>query len=220
MILTKYDAVIFDLDGTLVDSMWMWKTIDIEYLARFDIPMPDDLQKAIEGMSFNETAVYFKSRFGIKDSLEKIKSDWNEMAYHIYKDRVKVKNGVVRFLEILKANKIKIGVATSNSSELTQTCFESLGISHYFDSIVTGSDVKKGKPDPEIYLKNAENLNVLPNKCLVFEDIPVGLLAGKSAGMDICCIYDDYSKDVIDEKKQLSDYDAEDFEDFINKYIG
>ena len=72
-------AVIFDLDGTVVDSMWMWEAIDIEYLARFGIPLPPDLQKKISGMSFRETAVYFKETFGIPDSLEKIKSDWNDM---------------------------------------------------------------------------------------------------------------------------------------------
>ena len=69
-------AVIFDLDGTLVDSMWIWRDIDIEYLGRFGISVPSGLQTEIEGMSFSETAVYFKERFHIPDSLEKIKRDW------------------------------------------------------------------------------------------------------------------------------------------------
>ena len=73
--LENIKAVIFDLDGTLVDSMWMWRNIDIEYLARFGIPLPENLQKDISGMSFSETAVFFKETFGIKvpywiDSLE------------------------------------------------------------------------------------------------------------------------------------------------------
>ena len=65
-------AVIFDLDGTLVDSMWMWKAIDIEYLGKFGISLPSTLQKDIEGMSFSETAVYFIETFQIPDSLEEI----------------------------------------------------------------------------------------------------------------------------------------------------
>ena len=77
-------AVIFDLDGTLIDSMWMWKQIDIDYLARHGHPLPEDLQDCIEGMSFSETAVYFKERFGLSDSLDVIKTDWNRMAYNIY----------------------------------------------------------------------------------------------------------------------------------------
>ena len=73
-------AVIFDLDGTLLDSMWIWKQIDIDYLSKFGLELPPDLQTAIEGMSFSETAVYIKNRFNIPDSLDKMKSDWNEMA--------------------------------------------------------------------------------------------------------------------------------------------
>ena len=69
---------IFDLDGSLVDSMWIWKDIDIEYLGRFGIQLPQSLQSEIEGMSFSETAVYFKERFHIPDSLDKIKEDWNK----------------------------------------------------------------------------------------------------------------------------------------------
>ena len=69
MILDHIKAVIFDLDGTLVDSMWMWEDIDIEYLGRYGLSCPEDLQKAIEGMSFTETAVYFKERFGLPDSI-------------------------------------------------------------------------------------------------------------------------------------------------------
>ena len=80
MKINQKKAVIFDLDGTLVDSMWMWKAIDIEYLARYDLECPDDLQREIEGMSFSETASYFKRRFGLGDSLDEIKDAWVRMS--------------------------------------------------------------------------------------------------------------------------------------------
>ena len=70
--LKNINAVLFDLDGSLVDSMWIWKDIDREYLGRFNIPLPEDLQSSIEGMSFSETAVYFKEHFPIPDSTEQI----------------------------------------------------------------------------------------------------------------------------------------------------
>ena len=73
-------AILFDLDGTFVDSMWMWEAIDIEYLARFGKEYTPDLQRAIDGMSIHETAVYFKERYQIPDSIEKMQEDWNEMA--------------------------------------------------------------------------------------------------------------------------------------------
>ena len=92
------EAVIFDLDGTLVDSMWMWKQIDIEYLGRFGYECPPQLQKEIEGMSFSETAVYFKEKFQIPDSLEEIKQCWVDMSIEKYRCQVPMKKGVRRFL--------------------------------------------------------------------------------------------------------------------------
>ena len=104
--LKDIDAVIFDVDGTIADSMWMWKQIDIEYLGRFGIELPKDLQKNIEGMSFRETAVYFKNHFPIPDDIEKMMSDWNEMAAHKYRYEIPLKKGVREFLNVCKKNTV------------------------------------------------------------------------------------------------------------------
>lgn len=219
MILDNFDAIIFDLDGTLVDSMWLWKDIDIEYLSRFGITYNEKLQSEIEGKSFTETAIYFKENFGITDTIEKIKNDWNEMAYLKYKEQVSLKTGALEFLKLLKEKGKKLGIATSNSTQLTEVCLNSLNISSLFDVVITGSDIKTGKPAPDIYLENAKRLKVLPERCLVFEDIPVGIMAGKNAGMKTCAVADEYSRDLTDEKLELSDYSIIDYKDFINKYI-
>ena len=79
----RVKGVIFDLDGTLVDSMWMWKQIDVEFLGRYGLEVPKDLERVIEGMSFSETAVYFKERFQLPMTLDEIKSTWNQMASDI-----------------------------------------------------------------------------------------------------------------------------------------
>ncbi len=199
-------AVIFDLDGTLVDSMWMWKAIDIEYLASFGIECPNDLQKAIEGKSFSETAAYFKERFQLEPSVEEIKASWNRMAYEKYKNEVPLKEGRLELLSQLKAMGIKVGIATSNSRELVDAVIESLNIGFYFDEIHTSCEVKAGKPAPDIYLLVAKCLGVKPEECLVFEDVPLGIMAGKNAGMEVCAVDDEYSKAWIDEKKELADY--------------
>ncbi len=204
--LENIKAVIFDLDGTLVDSMWMWRDIDIEYLGRFNIPLPPTLQKDISGMSFSETAVYFKETFGIPDSLEEIKKTWNEMALYKYTHEVPLKPGALEFLKRLKALGIRTGIATSNSRELVEAAVESLHISDYLDEIHTSCEVAKGKPAPDIYLLVAEYLKVSPEHCLVFEDIPEGILAGVRAGMKTCAVEDDFSLGMTEEKKQLADY--------------
>ena len=204
-------AVIFDLDGTLVDSMWMWKAIDIEYLGKFGISLPPTLQKDIEGMSFSETAVYFKETFQIPDSLDEIKADWNRMAYEKYTKEVSLKNGAKEFLEYCKKNNIKLGIATSNSRELVDATLEALGIKEYFDCVMTACEVAKGKPAPDIYLAVAEKVEVNPEQCLVFEDIEMGILAGKNAGMEVCAVEDEFSMDQMELKKKLADYYIRDY---------
>ncbi len=209
--LANKDAVIFDLDGSLVDSMWMWHEIDREYLGRFGIELPEKLQADIEGMSFSETAEYFKERFQIPDSIEQMKSDWNQMAWDKYTYEVPLKPGIPEFLNECKERNIKLGVATSNSRELVENIAKVHNLNHYFSCIMTGCDVAHGKPAPDIYLAVAKKLQVSPDKCLVFEDIIPGIMAGKSAGMEVCAVEDAYSVHDRAAKQDLADYYIEDF---------
>ena len=213
MMLEGIEAVIFDLDGTLIDSMWMWKQIDIDYLARHGHALPENLQDCIEGMSFSETAVYFKERFALSDPLDVIKDDWNRMAYDIYVNEVPLKPGVLAFLQYLKQKGIRTGIATSNSKELLQAVLESLGIAEYFDELHTSCEVKRGKPAPDIYLLVADRLEAEPEKCLVFEDIMQGILAGKAAGMKVCAVQDAYSLKQEAEKRETADWFIDGFEE-------
>ncbi|WP_313132335.1 HAD family hydrolase [Anaerocolumna sp.] len=199
-------AVLFDLDGTLVDSMWMWKDIDVEFLNKYGMEYPEGLQESIEGMSFSETAEYFKSRFQLKQSLEHIKEEWNEMAWHRYTSQVPLKEGALELLKYLKENNIKAGIATSNSRELVNLIVQKLEVESYFGSIRTACEVEKGKPSPDIYLLVAEDLNVKPEECLVFEDVLPGVMAGKNAGAKVCAVYDAYSVKDTDVKKEAADY--------------
>ena len=209
--LRNIKAVIFDLDGSLVDSMWMWRAIDIEYLGRFGIPLPEDLQSRIEGMSFSETASYFKEHFPIPDSIEQIKEDWNRMAWDKYANEVPLKPGIPEFLEGCRKEGIKLGIATSNSRQLVENIAEVHNLRDYFSCIMTGCDVAHGKPSPDIYLAVAGSLNCPPSQCLVFEDIIPGIQAGKAAGMRVCAVEDAYSVNDREQKKALADYYISDY---------
>ena len=214
--LEKKKAVIFDLDGTLVDSMWMWKKIDIEYLAGFGYSCPDDLQRKIEGMSFSETAVYFKNRFHLPDSLEEIKNAWIRMSIEKYRKEVPLKKGAREFLEYLKSRHIKAGIATSNGRMMVDAVLESLHIQNYFQAVSTACEVAAGKPAPDIYLKVAGLLGAAPADCAVFEDIPAGIMAGKNAGMTVYAVEDEFSRHLREEKERLADYFIEDFFELLN----
>lgn len=214
-ILKDIKGVIFDLDGTLADSMWIWKQIDIEYLGARNIEMPSDLQSKIEGMSFYETAVYFKEAYKIEDSLEVIMDNWNSMAMEKYRTVVPLKEGVKDFLQLLKDRGILMGIATSNSRPLTEAVLENQGILEFFGAIVTGSEVIKGKPEPKVYLTAADKLKLDPKTCLVFEDLPFGIMAGKRAGMKTCAIDDVYSAAMWDEKVSLADYNIKSYKEIL-----
>jgi len=201
-----YTAVIFDLDGTLVDSMWIWEQIDIDYLKEKGHDLPEDLQKDIEGCSFTETAQYFKDRFNIEDDIETIKKRWIEMSKDFYADKIVLKKGIQELLDLLKEKNIKMGIATSNSRELAESVLINNKIDDYFEVLVTSCDVKKGKPEPDVFLKAAELMDVSPKVCLVFEDTHAGVLAGKAAGMDVIAIYDALSEEYMEEIKEAADH--------------
>lgn len=209
--LQDIEAVLFDLDGSLVDSMWIWREIDIAYLEKFGIPLPEGLQAQIEGMSFSETAEYFKTRFQIPDSIDQIKEDWNQMAWDKYTHQVPLKEGARAFVEYCKHTGIRLGIATSNSRQLVENVIEVHGLTGAFDCIITACDVQKGKPAPDVYLEAARKCGARPEKCLVFEDIVPGIMAGKAAGMKVCAVWDAYSAGQDEDKKKLSDYYITDY---------
>lgn len=213
-------AVIFDLDGTLVDSMWMWNTIDAEYLARYKLECPGDLEKKVEGMSFSETAAYFKQRFGLVDTTEQIKEAWVEMSIEKYRTQVPLKPGAREFLELLSSKGMAAGIATSNARAMVDVVLEALDIGKYFQVVATACEVAAGKPAPDIYLNVAERLHVKPWDCVVFEDVPAGILAGKRAGMTVFAVEDEFSLGMREEKRKLADSYIRDFYEILDGVTG
>jgi HAD superfamily hydrolase (TIGR01509 family) len=198
-------AVIFDVDGTLIDSMWIWRQVDIEFLGKRGIPLPESLQAEIEGMSYSETAIYFKARFDLPDSLEEIKEEWRLMAEDYYKFHIKLKSGAKEFLKLLYDKDYPIGIATSNSRELVDNMLENHDIRQYFSIIRTSCEVDKGKPHPDVYLKVAEDMGLEPRHCLVFEDTVSGVMAAKSAGMKVFAMADEVSEESKDKLIEMTE---------------
>lgn len=215
--LDQIEAVIFDLDGTLVDSMGLWKEIDVTFLGERGIAYEDGLQEKIEGMSFTETAVFCKEHYRLSESVEELKEIWNRMAMEKYRFEVLPKPGALEFLEDLKGQGMKMGIATSNSRELIAAVNEAYHFDEYMSCIVTSCSVSKGKPAPDVYLEAARQLNVAPGRCLVFEDIVKGIQAGKSAGMKVCAVEDSYSASQRERKIEICDYYIETYDDIKNK---
>ena len=215
--MNKVSGVIFDLDGTLIDSMGVWTQVDRDYLSKRNIEVPENLFVDIEeGNSFVEVARYFKQKFSLEDTIEEIIDEWTGLVSDHYEQNIKLKPGVLEFLKILKEHRIKIGIGTSNTLYLTKKVLSANGILEFFDSIVTGCQEIKGKPFPDIFLKVADELGLHPGQCLVCEDVLAGIQAAKNAGMRVVGIYDSYSEPEREAIEELADFYGRDFYQIID----
>ncbi len=211
-------AVIFDMDGSLVDSMWIWLEVDKQYMGKYSLSAPENFYQDIEGRSFIETAQYFLDAFPtLAFTVEEVCKEWTEMAIEMYQTRVPLKEGAEEFLRRMDEQGILMGIATSNSRELAEVVLNALHVRQYFTAIITSDEVRRGKPEPDVYLKAAEELQVLPKECLVFEDVPNGIRAGKNAGMSVCAVHDSFSIPYETVKRELADFYIHDYKEIWNE---
>lgn len=208
-------AAIFDLDGTLIDSMWVWEKIDIDYLSSKGKPISDNLKEEITHLSFQQTAEYFKKKFDLPDSIDEIMACWHSMAYEQYSKTIKLKVGAYEFIKKLKSLGIKIGLATSNSLPLLEAVLRNNNIYHLFDAITITDEVKKSKANPDIYLLTAKKLNVSPKDCMVFEDILIAAKGAKLAAMKVTGVFDKSAEHQKYDLLKICDYYIQDYTDLL-----
>lgn len=177
-------AVLFDMDGLMFDTeqlnMEAWYTAGAE----FGVDFPKDLILKSCGRVSRDTKVLFGEYFGPSFHYESCRAlQQKHMMELVHNGRLKGKPGLRRLLSFLREQGLKTAVATSSSSARAEEYLRIYGITAFFDAIVGGDMIERGKPDPEIYLKAAEAVGVKPENCLVLEDAPPGLLAASRAGM-------------------------------------
>lgn len=213
-------AVIFDLDGTLIDSMGVWVQIDIDYIKEIGHSDTVDLIKLkeeINHLSYRGTAEYFKNRFKLESSVDEICARWHNMAYEKYSKEIKLKEGVFEFLTELKNSGIKIALATSNSIELAKVCLEANGVLDFFESITITGEVSRGKNFPDVYLLSAQRLGVEPKDVIVFEDIPIAVEGAKKGTFKVIGVFDKYSAHLEKEMINKSDKFIRSYTELLSK---
>lgn len=174
---------IFDLDGTLIDSLHIWSIIDERYLKRHGFDVPNDIADSIEGMSLPEAAEYFRNRFGITDSAKTIAQEWRLMAREAYSLEIQPTSGAELLLNELHDNGYVLALGSSNSRPLVDPLLKRLNWKKYFSYILFSEEVIEGKPSPRLFLELAERMYISPEGIIVVEDSPAGITAAQLAGM-------------------------------------
>lgn len=201
----RLDGVIFDLDGTLVDSMWVWEQIDIDFLGKRGFEVPEDYLETITPMGYEVCADYTIKRFGLKETRAEIIQEWFSMAIDAYANDVVLKPGALDFIRFLDDRGIKMSVATASDMELVKPVLLHNGVLQYFDNITTVREAKRGKGFPDIYHLSADKMNISRKKCAVFEDIIEGIQGAKMGGYLAVGVYDERSKKTVEEISQYCD---------------
>jgi len=185
-----FRAVILDLDGVLADSEPWWKEIDAKLLSEYGVIYRGEYHRDVLGVSYRLAVEFYKKAFGLSASVEELMQRRGEIATEFFANRVGLFPSTKRTLERLCEMKVRLAVATSSVSASARPFLDRHELTPFFDVIVTGDEIERGKPDPDIYLRTAKKLGIGADACLVIEDALSGIAAGKAAGMRVAAIPD------------------------------
>lgn len=223
--------IIFDLDGTLIDSIGMWNDVDydlIKEISKVETPIDEIihdrdtyLANNNQGDIYMNYANFLKEKYNSPFSKEQINEKRNAISKRYLKEVINYKDNACSLLERLKEEDFTVILATISSKwvlDIYNNDNINLRNNFYnkFDIILTKEDVKQKKPNPEVYLKVLEIKDAKPEDCLIFEDSLSGVLAANNAGIDVVCIYDKYSNKDREEIEKLSQYNVSNFNEAIN----
>lgn len=200
-----FKAAIFDLDGTLLNSMGVWEEIDIKFLHKRGLAVPDNYVTEICARSFEEAAQYTIDLFSLSESVDAIVKEWNIMAAYEYAHYVRLMPFAYDYLVRLKNSGIKLAVATGLPEELYKPCLQNNEIISFFDVLCSTEQVEHGKEYPDIFQFVAKTLDIPQSQCIVFEDVLPAVKSAKRAGMTVYGVYDKYSAHNRSEIESIAD---------------
>src|SRR5437867_707500 len=190
-----FTAVIFDLDGVLADSEPWWNEIDAKLLGEYGVIYRGEYHRNVLGVSYRLAIEFYKKAFGLSAPTEELMRRRGEIATEFFANRVGLFPSAKEVLEELRqcephGHLLKLGLATSSVSASARPFLDRHQLTPFFEVIVTGDEIERGKPAPDIYLRTAEKLGAAPNECLVIEDSLSGIAAAKAAKMPVAAIPD------------------------------
>ena len=207
-------GAIFDLDGTLLDSMSIWDTIGEDYLHSLGIEPRENLAETFKTFTLEESAEYYRTHYGVTLSVEEIVNGVNGMIEDFYRNTVPLKNGVLEFLAGLSEKGVKMCIATVTDKYLAEAALTRLKVRQYFGEIFTTAEVGCGKNDPRIYRTALACLGTEKSETIVFEDALHALMTAKNDGFSTVAVYDEHESRQV-EMKSAADYYIADFQNSL-----
>lgn len=198
-------AVIFDLDGVLADSEPWWNEIDAELLASYGVTYRGEYHRDVLGISYELACEFYKKAFDLSIPTQELMRRRGEIATEFFAGRIGLFPAVKAVLQQLSEMNLRLAVGTSSVSASARPFLKRHELTPFFEVIVTGEEVPRGKPYPDIYLRAAEKLGVSTDACLVIEDALSGIAAAKAAQMCVAAIPDSRFVDPGDYEKE-ADY--------------
>ncbi len=202
----EFKGAIFDLDGTLLDSMYVWADVNKLFLRQRGLSAPAGYVEAITPMFSREAADYAISTLGLQDDPDALIAEWDGMAADIYTNDVKLKPGAEEYLRRLKQKGTKLSVATALGRHLFEPVLRHNGVYELFDAFTSSSEAGRSKAFPDVYLLAAKRIGVLPQDCMVFEDITTGVLGARAGGFSTCGVHEPWSFDEQTALEKTADY--------------
>lgn len=182
----QIEAVIFDMDGVLIDSEKFWKQAESEVFGALGVMLSNELTELTKSMTTKEVTLFWYRKFPWKDfSHQEVEDQVVERVIELIKDHGSEIKGVKMFLQSLKRSGFKIGLATNSPARIIPVILQKLQIGDYFDTVTSADEVTHGKPDPKIDLLTADKLQIRPELCMAIEDSCSGMMAAKKAGMKV-----------------------------------
>lgn len=215
-------GVIFDVDGTLFDSMGAWHDSGYNVLKSLGIDADKRIGDIFFSMTMDEVVDYIKENFSVNESRDFLKNGIHNQVEYAYRNEIELKPGVMRILDWVKDSKIPATIATSTDRFLIEIGLARLGIEDYFDEIYTATEVGKSKNHPDIFQRAMDKMGTKPGETWLFEDGLYSMITAKAYGMPVVGVYDKVSHDDQEAIKQVADIYLEDlrdldFEDFLRR---
>jgi HAD superfamily hydrolase (TIGR01509 family) len=210
----KYKGAIFDLDGTLLDSMPVWANLGRDYLLSQGVRPPADISGILKPMSLLQAAVYFQTEFNLPLTAEEMICGFNALIERQYRESVQLKPHALPFLKSLSEAGVRLCVVTANDRPLTEAALLRLGVLQYFDFILTCTEAGSGKDEPHIFLQAVGMLGTPKEETILFEDALHAVATAKNAGLDVCGVFDASSAGDAKAIREIADYYIDSFEDW------